>query len=405
VSYSLPPLSGRLTLVREAGSYFHRLALDGREDPQSDYGSKGRHPGIAARITDEEMAADLARYTSTELFAGLESLGSKRLGFVRLKLPNVVLGDADLTGVTISTGEEDFSEMGGYPDLFGETRPLLKKVLLKFEVAPDFLAWRNPWTATEYLAAVQTDLGDHECKVENKGILPGVHVTYERAADEPVINIVTELAPFLLRVINDARRRLASSVRGDALVSYFRFPQETSVASQQYLLYFVEFLRDLGIQATAELKEDARHVLFSVTPASGSQALDRIREALHVYLNLPGSNEAKTALAENHDVAALQLRFQVSSLEAQMDLMRGAVQFRDATIDLLKLENFQLRQAVLVPVEREIRQLPGEKQTGKTEDVFDGLVTVKTIETKMVDINAGELVRRLKRMFSRTDDK
>jgi len=40
------------------------------------------------------------------------------------------------------------------------------------------------------------------------------------------------------------------------------------------LIYFAQFLADLGIDATTELKETAADVLFTVTPKDGSEALD-----------------------------------------------------------------------------------------------------------------------------------
>jgi hypothetical protein len=58
---------------------------------------------------------------------------------------------------------------------------------------------------------------------------------------------------------------------------------------EQYLLYFVQFLEDLGIHATADLQEQARGVLLTVTPQDGREALERIREALDVYLQIPRS--------------------------------------------------------------------------------------------------------------------
>jgi hypothetical protein len=51
-----------------------------------------------------------------------------------------------------------------------------------------------------------------------------------------------------------------------AVTAVFEFPAPIKSACEQYLLYFAQFLRDLGIEAEAELKEEAGRVLFSVTP-------------------------------------------------------------------------------------------------------------------------------------------
>jgi hypothetical protein len=36
-------------------------------------------------------------------------------------------------------------------------------------------------------------------------------------------------------------------------VTFFDFPEPVKVPCQQYLLYFVQFLKDVGVEATAEL--------------------------------------------------------------------------------------------------------------------------------------------------------
>src|SRR5215469_11433116 len=60
----------------------------------------------------------------------------------------------------------------------------------------------------------------------------------------------------------------------------FTFPAPIKSACEQYLLYFGQFLSDLGIQTQTELAENAARVLFSVTPIDATQALSQIRDAL-----------------------------------------------------------------------------------------------------------------------------
>jgi hypothetical protein len=47
----------------------------------------------------------------------------------------------------------------------------------------------------------------------------------------------------------------------------FQFPEETKTACTQYLQYFYEFLKDVGIKAkVAVTEQDSGGVLFSVAP-------------------------------------------------------------------------------------------------------------------------------------------
>lgn len=90
----------------------------------------------------------------------------------------------------------------------------------------------------------------------------------------------------------------------------FHFPSELKVQCEQYLLYFIQFLQDLGIRATSNLKEEAGNILFSITPTDSRSALERIREALALYLNLPSS-----PIAYDESFASIRLQQQIENLQ------------------------------------------------------------------------------------------
>lgn len=108
----------------------------------------------------------------------------------------------------------------------------------------------------------------------------------------------------------EAIQRLVIGVSDNSLLSSFNFPNNIKSSCEQYLLYFAQFLQDLGINATSDLKEEAEKVLFSVTPTDDVEALDKIREALAVYLNLPSS-----PIEYNESFAAMRLQQQVENLQ------------------------------------------------------------------------------------------
>ena len=107
-----------------------------------------------------------------------------------------------------------------------------------------------------------------------------------------------------------SRKILKSKFFDDSILTLFDFPEELKVPCKQYLLYFATFLRDLGLNATSNLKEEAGRVLFSVTPTDDIGSLDRIREALAVYLNLPSS-----PIVYDESFAAMRLQQQVENLQ------------------------------------------------------------------------------------------
>lgn len=110
----------------------------------------------------------------------------------------------------------------------------------------------------------------------------------------------------------------------------FNFPEDIKIPCKQYLEYFARFLKDLGIKTTSSLKEEAGKVLFSVTPTDDAEALDKIREALAVYLKLPSS-----PIVYDDSFAAMRLKQQVDNLQhaqrmAEMEVRSSQLALRVA---------------------------------------------------------------------------
>ncbi|HEX8317702.1 MAG TPA: hypothetical protein VF632_04840 [Longimicrobium sp.] len=61
----------------------------------------------------------------------------------------------------------------------------------------------------------------------------------------------------VLPMLDHARAVLSAEAQRDTLVTLFDFPPALSTACEQYLLYFVQFLRDLGIEAEGDVRHRA----------------------------------------------------------------------------------------------------------------------------------------------------
>lgn len=218
----------------------------------------------------------------------------------------------------------------------------------------------------------------------------------------PRVVIADELAritKLIREVHDDVMRTLAPYIHSDAVTISFDFPEEVRIPCEQYLLYFVQFLKDLGVEATAELQHRAGEVLFSVTPTDKDEALDKIRAALDTYLHLSASpvNSLSTL---NYEIAVQRLAGEIQGLQSRLSLARAEIQFKESTI-----QNQQ------VTINQQQRLLSGEVMTdsiknvtpqAKAEDkeaLIDGILSVGQYEEKGVQLNLAEIVRRLKRLF------
>jgi hypothetical protein len=147
-----------------------------------------------------------------------------------------------------------------------------------------------------------------------------------------LVHLVERWKPTVDALHERTRLELAEQVRADAVVTQFAFPSHLRVACEQYLLFFIQFLAELGIDATADMRHEAGELLFSVTPKEGAEALDRVRRALELYLELPKSINPATVPMGGLDIPTQQLYANLQFLNAQMSLAQAQIQARDATI-------------------------------------------------------------------------
>lgn len=186
---------------------------------------------------------------------------------------------------------------------------------------------------------------------------------------------------------------LKSSFNKESLAVSFSFPASISVACEQYLLYFGQFLQDLGVRAETALTHDAGEVLFTVTPTDQQEALGKIKDALDLYLELPSSPISDTI---NESIAVQRLESTVLRLRSDLKLAAAELQAKDATIKAQNLTIGILNGDVLLNSVREITPRPDDK-----EQVISGIVSLSTYKEKGVEINLGEMFRRLKKFFTK----
>lgn len=197
----------------------------------------------------------------------------------------------------------------------------------------------------------------------------------------------------------EVERALASRLRNDSVAMSFDFPEEVKVPCEQYLLYFVQFLRDLGVGATSELKHEAGQVLFTVTPTDTRQALDKIRTALEIYMRLPSSPVSNLSGADS-EVAIQRLVANIYHLKSQLALSQAMLQAKDATIQAhqLTISNQQrlLNGEIIIESLRDVTPQPGEDK----EELLGGMFAITKYEGKGFELNLPEIFRRLRKLFA-----
>jgi hypothetical protein len=276
-------------------------------------------------------------------------------------------------------------------------RKLQKDRKIKFELQPYGEEWAKPYSIAEYAEALEQTVRKLELPSvsyyeADELILNGFGIRCRMSSGNPVVKSeIDRCAEILKGVCREAEKLLAVTARKNSVTTFFSFPPAVKTACEQYLLYFVQFLEDLGIKANAEIKEDARRVLFSVTPADEKVALEQVRQALEIYLKLPGMPDFAAPAGQYRDLAVQQLQGNILHLQSQLTLARASMQVHEATIETLQLSNYQYRQLLS----------SGQKPKDKSneEPLIGDTVHVTKFEGKGVKIDLPLILKRLKRVF------
>jgi hypothetical protein len=283
-------------------------------------------------------------------------------------------------------------------------------VPLKCEVYYDSDHWSNPYTIADFGLALQDVLANHpEFLLKHFTASTGWDGVEGSARYEDTIEHVLLLEKELLalsRLVEDhldekQTRELYASMGQEppspkSVYVQFRFPTPIKSACEQYVLYFGQFLSDLGIETQTELAEKAARVLFSVTPIEATQALGQIRDALETYLRLPFLPEFIATADQFNDPAVGQLRANVLHLQSQIALAGSILQLKDATIRAKDAEIEFLNGSIDL---RGYLARPKSHEESTSEPLIAGIVSVKKYTLKFLEFDFPAVLRKLKRGF------
>lgn len=189
-------------------------------------------------------------------------------------------------------------------------------------------------------------------------------------------------------IFDKANKFLLASLDQDSVLTYFQFPEEIKTACKQYLVYFAQFIADLGIEVDSEIKDELNHILFKITPKDKTESLERIQKVLTLYLDAPTDTSFQNELAKENEIAAKQWEANIYHLKSQLSLATSIIQAKEATIESLQLSNYQYRQLVD----------DHSKKEADKEELVKGVLAVEKYEGNGFSINLAEILRRLKRI-------
>lgn len=295
--------------------------------------------------------------------------------------------------------------------IFTLTRAVDKNFYSYISVRPLLDDWKKPWSVIEFRTELKEIAGDKVTLSKNNEYVFFPSFSFRSSALSPLRpleSIVGDESRIVLDTIARVESSLTAKMRSNAVTAVFDFPEEIRVYCEQYLLYFVQFLKDLGVEANAEVQHSANQVLFSVTPVDGTQALEKIRKALDIYLQLPTNIGAGNYVVADSEIEVVRLNANIQHLNSQISLARAqmmaaqaAIDYKDATIEQKNMTIRVLEGEVFALSMRSPDQEQGDKDT---EDLLGGAVSLKPYEAKGVDVNLPFIFRKLRKYFKEKDN-
>lgn len=266
-------------------------------------------------------------------------------------------------------------------------------------ILQDWENWAKPWSmsalAKEFELSIK-ELGNKKLKYwqeDEESMLNGFGIQYfPENLNNDIKSEVDNILSLLQTSLETTNKRLLASIDGDTVLTYFHFPEEIKTACKQYLVYFAQFMTDIGISVNTELKEEINHTLFKIIPKNENESLEKIREALDLYLNAPNDKAFQDEIAIQTDIAAKQWEANIYHLKSQLSLANSVLQANQATIEMLQLSNYQYKQLL---------ESHKQKKESEKEDIIKDIVAVKKYDGKAFSVDFAEILRRLKRKFSK----
>jgi hypothetical protein len=273
--------------------------------------------------------------------------------------------------------------------------------LMEMELDFELSEWNRPWSARQY-----ADVFKDQCQKllseefeywqdDKEFILSGFGIIYYyKETDDALGEVVNVLQEKVKEVDAAVHSYLRSTVGQDSVTAVFSFPKETEIACRQYLTYFAQFLADLGIEADTEIKRDLNQTLFTVTPRSKEESLQKIRDALASFLQAPTAANFDSQLIPFSDsIPVAQWHANVMHLKSQLMLTTSILQAKDQSIRAME--------QTITALNQQVRYLDSRVATkaDESEPIVQGVLSVTEIEGTGFKVHLPELLRRLKRRF------
>ena len=184
---------------------------------------------------------------------------------------------------------------------------------------------------------------------------------------------VTEALKHIEKCSLEAHKILIGQSKDEVFIKIFEFPAEYKNICSQYLIWFGEFLENLGIDANVSTEQSKNQTQLIVSPNECPELLTEIEKLFYQYLSLPYAELLPPeSNSPQHEILAFQ------SLKMQVQHLQTQIQMKDAVISSNQITNKSLS-TQLSEINTELLLIKSMKSNDKAE-FFNGLLKVSRVQ-------------------------
>lgn len=185
---------------------------------------------------------------------------------------------------------------------------------------------------------------------------------------------VTKALKHIEKCSLEAHNILIEQSKDDVFIKIFEFPAEYKNICSQYLIWFGEFLQNLGIDANVSTNQNKNQTQLIVSPNECPELLTEIEKLFYQYLSLPYAEllppESNLTPQELHAYQAVKM---------QLQHLQTQVQMKDSVIASYQATNTNLMNKISEK-DSELMLINSLKEDNKFE-VFGGILKINKVQS------------------------
>jgi len=279
-----------------------------------------------------------------------------------------------------------------------------------FNVGFLYTNWNHPWNINHFVIEMKNtaEASSHgldkvEIDIDSGDPGPYINFSFRRLDNSPLVGIINEYVSFIKETYENTKLVLEQGGHPQFLTAQFNFPSQYQAACEQYLMYFSEFLNDLGVETTSEITHSGTGVLFRVIPKRKRQALERIKEALATYLKLPDVPIDSLEVSRQTDVQ-LQIIIHkyvsnIRHLQSQLALSQAVIKTQHVQIN--ELERHLEDVKIYGIFENSLKQVITTNSNEDSPSFFGGILRLKNWSKGPIEIDTPKILEKVKALLKK----